>query len=182
MKKNWVLSKESFEALLNWLDPDREEAGRKYEEIREKLIKVLIARGCNEPEDLADEAINRVTEKLKVVESEYSGDRLRYFFAVAYRVFLEHRRKKPPNLPPDDGNPEERERVYTCLDKCMDQLSVENRNLITQYYLEQGRAKIEHRRRLAEKLKIAPNALRIKTYRIRAGLQKCVEDCLDRTD
>lgn len=181
MKKNWVLSKELFDALLSWLDPDREQAGLKYEEIREKLIKVLSARGCTEPEDMADEAINRVTEKLKVIDADYQGDQLRYFFAVAYRVFLEHRRKKPLNLPPGLGNPEDRERVYTCLDRCMDHLSVANRSLILQYYQEHGRAKIEHRRKLAEKLNIAPNALRIKVYRMRAGLQKCVEECLERT-
>jgi DNA-directed RNA polymerase specialized sigma24 family protein len=182
MKKNWVLSKELFEALLNWLDPDREQAGLKYEEIREKLIKVLSARGCNEPEDLADEAINRVTEKLRVIDAEYSGERMRYFFAVAYLVFLEHRRKKPLNLPPDHGNPEDRERVYTCLDKCMDHLGLDNKQLILQYYQEQGRVKIEHRRKLAERLNIAPNALRIKIYRMRTALQKCVEECLERTD
>jgi DNA-directed RNA polymerase specialized sigma24 family protein len=182
MKKNWVLSEELFEALLSWLDPDREQAGRKYEEIREKLIKVLSSRGCNEPEDVADEAINRVTEKLRTLDSKSDGDRIRYFFAVGYRVFLEHRRKKPVSLPPDIGNPGDRERVYTCLDGCMDQLPGDHRKLILQYYHEQGRAKIEHRRKLADVLNIAPNALRIKAYRIRLALQKCVEECLEQTD
>ena len=58
MNKDWILTQESFDALLNWLDPRREEAGQKYEDIRLRLIKIFTCRGCLEPEDLADETIN----------------------------------------------------------------------------------------------------------------------------
>ena len=34
MNKDWELSQEDFDALLDWLDPDREQAGIKYEQIR----------------------------------------------------------------------------------------------------------------------------------------------------
>ena len=101
MNKDWELSQEAFDALLDWLDSDREQAALKYEKIRRSLIKIFTGRGCVEPEDLADETINRVTSKLKEIEKEFSGDRTRYFFGVANKVHLEHlRRKLPQPAPP----------------------------------------------------------------------------------
>ena len=63
MNKNWDMSPESFEALLGWLDPDRERAGIKYEQIRSGLISFFTGRGHCEAEDLADETINRVISR-----------------------------------------------------------------------------------------------------------------------
>jgi hypothetical protein len=42
MKKEWVLTKESFEALLAWLDANPEAAAIKYEQIRTRLIKIFV--------------------------------------------------------------------------------------------------------------------------------------------
>ena len=73
------MTQESFDSLLAWLDADRERAGRRYEEIRRRLIKILACRGCHDPEDLADEAINRVAGKVGEVAKDYSGDPALYF-------------------------------------------------------------------------------------------------------
>ena len=54
MNKDWVLSQESFDKLLAWLDPNREKAGIKYEQIRYRLIKIFAGRGSADAEDLAD--------------------------------------------------------------------------------------------------------------------------------
>ena len=181
MNKNWVLNQESFDALLDWLDPQREQAGQKYEDIRRRLIKIFTSRGCFEPEDLADETINRVTSKLKQIEDDFIGDRVRYFYGVANKVHLEYLRRKPvqpsPVLPPAS---DEVEQEFECLERCMDQLTPENRELVLQYYQEEKKAKIDHRKMLAEKLGIAVNALRIRAYRIRASLLECVQACLKR--
>jgi RNA polymerase sigma factor (sigma-70 family) len=180
MNKNWILTQESFDALLAWLDPQREQAGRKYEEIRLRLIKIFTCRGCYEPEDLADEAINRVTNRLKEIESSYSGDPSRYFYGVANKVHLEYLRRKPaPPAPPQQEGSETIEHEYECLERCIKKLSPGNRKLVLQYYEEEKRAKIDHRRQLAEQLGIALNALRIRAHRIRASLQECVQLCLN---
>ena len=182
MKKNWVLSQESFNALLDWLDSDRERAGIKYEEIRRCLIKIFINRGCDEAEDLADETINRVVGKLGEIKKEFTGDPARYFYGVANKVLLEHQRRKPPQppvFPPDDSNRVELE--YRCLEDCIARLSEDNRELLFLYYQAEGREKIEQRKLLAEKLGIAPNALRIRAHRIRTALQQCVEKCVERS-
>jgi DNA-directed RNA polymerase specialized sigma24 family protein len=59
-------------------------------------------------------------------------------------------------------------------------LSPENFRLIVQYYQQNEQSRIEARRNLAAQLGIPPNALRIRAHRIRARLQGCVEDCVQR--
>lgn len=179
MNKEWVLTQESFDALLAWLDPNRELAGRKYEDIRTRLIKIFSCRGCYEPEDLADETINRVTNKLKDIETSFVGERARYFYGVANKVHMEYlRRKLPPPVQRSINDPDAIEREYDCLEQCMQRLSVNNRELVLQYYQEDKQAKIDQRKKLAEQLGIALNALRIRAHRIRASLQECVQSCV----
>ena len=179
MNKEWVLTEESFEALLAWLNPNRELAGQRYEEIRRRLIKIFACRGCYEPEDLADETINRVTNKLKAIEPTFTGEQARYFYGVANKVHLEYLRRKPvPPLPAAYNISEDSEREYQCLDRCVGKLTQENRELVLQYYQEDKRAKIEHRKLLAARFGIALNALRIRAHRIRTSLQHCVIECL----
>ena len=181
MNKSWVLTQESFDALLDWLGPDREQAGHKYEQIRTRLIKIFTSRGCSEPDLLADETINRVTKRLSEIQSDFKGDQARYFYGVANKVHLEYLRRKPlvlTVLPPTDVARAEAE--FKCLEECLDHLTVENRELVLQYYQHERKEKIDQRKKLAESLGIAPNALRIRAHRIRVTLQQCVEDCLDR--
>ena len=179
MNKSWVLTQESFDALLDWLGPEREQAGQKYELIRKRLIKIFTSRGCYEPEDLADETINRVIKRLNEIEGDFSGDQARYFYGVANKVHLEYLRRKQVPAPPPPQDSARVEAEFKCLEQCLDTLSTENRELVLGYYQSERQAKIAQRKLQAEKLGIAPNALRIRAYRIRALLQDCVERCLE---
>jgi RNA polymerase sigma factor (sigma-70 family) len=192
MNREWVLTRESFELLLDWLGPDREQAGQTYEKIRLRLIKIFACRGCNQADELADETINRVTAKLKDIGKTYSGDPALYFYGVAQKVHLEYLRNRPQlrespleitasgqgNLAPSPDSTDDIEREYECLEKCMEQLPRQSRQLVLEYYQDEKRAKIDHRKKLADQLGIAVNALRIRAHRIRVQLQVCVQDCL----
>ena len=180
MNKTWVLTQESFDALLDWLGPEREQAGQKYENIRNRLIKIFTCRGCHEPEGLADETINRVTSRLSEIQDSFRGDQTRYFCGVANKVHLEYLRRKqvhPTLLPSTDSARVEAE--FRCLERCLDRLPTESRELVLQYYQAERKAKIDQRKKQAERLGIAPNALRIRAHRIRGVLLKCLEDCLE---
>ena len=180
MNKHWVMSPESFERLLNWLDPIREQAAIKYEQIRGGLINYFIFRAPCDAEDLADETINRVSSRLGEIEFQVNGERTRYFYGVARKVQLEYLRRKTPQPPAELPIDSERLEVeFRCLEECISKLSPENRRLVLRYYQADGRQKIEQRKQLADELGIAPNALRIRAYRIRAALQKCLEKCVD---
>lgn len=181
MNKSWVLSQEQFDALLNWLAPDREQAGQKYEEIRTRLIKIFTCRGCYEPEDLADETINRVISRLHAIHDQFKGDCSKYFYGVANKVHLEYlRRKQLQHTPVPETDSNRIEVEYKCLEDCLERLSTENRNLVLQYYQLERKARIDQRKALAKELGIKLNALRIRAHRIRATLQQCVQECLDR--
>jgi len=178
MKKGWVPTQEAFDSLLNWLDPDRERAGQKYETIRLKLIKLFSCRGCCDAAELADESINRVMAKVEELAKTYNGEPALYFYGVAHKVYLEYLREShlKPQLPPTPPPPDET--AYECLEECIHQLQEENREMVVRYYQEERQAKIDNRRRLAQELGIGVNALRIRAHRIRIQLQKCVEACL----
>jgi DNA-directed RNA polymerase specialized sigma24 family protein len=183
-----ALTREGFEALLKQLGGEPE-APRRYEEIRRRLIRLFEWRGCEAPEDLADETIDRVARRLAgglVVES---GDPYRYFCGVAHRVYLEvlrARRRERLALereswtpPPDPAEDEESPERLDCLRRCLGQLSAEQAALILDYHREdRGAGKIEARKRLAGRLGLPINALRIRAHRIRRGLEGCIGECL----
>lgn len=180
------LTHEAFAQLLAWLSPDREDAGRKYEQIRRGLIKIFSCRGCVVPEELADETINRVTTKIGQIAAKYTGDPARYFYAVADKIQLEYQRKArqlavplPRDFPATKEIAGETEAKYECLERCMDQLPKHSRELILVYYGHEngGKEKIVKRKQLAEAMGIPASALWLRAHRIRESLKKCVGDC-----
>lgn len=180
-KKDWDLNQEAFGKFLIWLDPNPDQAGKKYEDIRRRLIKIFACRGCYCPEDLTDETINRVIRKIQDIAEHYAGDPALYFYGVAHNVHLEFVRKKPAVQQPLPGNVSARaEEEYECLEQCMGGLSESSRQLVLRYYQEEKHEKIEHRKRMSEELDIPLNALRIRACRIRMNLQSCVLQCLEK--
>ena len=181
--KDRTLTAELFEELLDWLSPDREQAAREYEDLRRRLIKLFTCRGCQDPDFLADETFDRVASKLPEIKPTYEGPRAPYLYVVANNIRLESLRRRPSSLPPPpppSETSEELERRHDCLDDCMKGLDDDNRELVSQYYQQEKRGKIDHRKLLAEQFEITLNALRIRAFRIRASLQECVQACMQR--
>lgn len=174
----------AFDKLLEWLSPDREKAGAKYEQIRRRLIMIFDSRGASPAEDLADETIERVTNRIEEIAENYSGDPARYFYAVASKVYLEYARKgvspKLPPVPTDIPTPEsdEIELQHQCLGECLEKLSAHDRELVLQYYAGEKQAKIALRKELKERLQISHEILRVRVHRLRVSLQQCIERCL----
>jgi DNA-directed RNA polymerase specialized sigma24 family protein len=182
--KDRSVSREAFDQMLVWLDSDREQAGRKYEEIRCGLIKIFVCQGCSDPEGLADETIDRVMRKIPEIVPNYAGNPALYFSGVARYILLEYKnriaqlRLLPAAPTKQIEEDEDIEREYECLDRCIERLTPANRELIMEYYREEKRAMIENRKRLAERMGITPNALRVRADRVRNSLEKCVANCL----
>jgi DNA-directed RNA polymerase specialized sigma24 family protein len=182
-KGKWTINQDSFDRLLAWLDDDRDQAGLRYEDIRIRLIKIFVRRGCNVAEELADETIDRVARKIMEIESIYVGDRALYFYGVAGNVFLEHVKRKPDPIPPPAPDPPEVvEANHRCLEECMERLTTRNHEFILQYYREERKAKIDNRKSLADRLGVSVNTLRMRAYRIKLTLQECVMECLGRVE
>lgn len=179
MKSEWTLTREGFDNLLLWLSPEREEAARKYEDIRRRLIRLFNCRGCYNPEELTDETINRVIMIRETKANEYSVEPIRLFFGVSHKVLQEWRRRKI--ISPEDllmCPATFCEQDLQCLDACMEHLPERGRRIIIRYYEEKGREKIRRRQMMAAELGIEINALRIEACRIRKVLRNCVSACL----
>ncbi len=179
----WQLTAETLDGLLRFLDPDRDQAARGYERLRDKLIRLFDWRGCAFPEDLADETINRVARKLEEGTEIRSPDPYRYFAGVAHRVFCEvlRRRKKKhaalAEIRQVDREPlpaAEEEHRLSALDHCLVNLSPGERKLIMSFYQGEKQARIARRKQLASALDISINALRIRAHRLRLRLESCV--------
>jgi DNA-directed RNA polymerase specialized sigma24 family protein len=179
VKEEMVLTKEAFDRLLGWLDPDRELAARKYEDIRLRLTNIFARRGALDPEDLADQTINRVAHKLLRIQDTYQGDPAVYFYNVGLNLYhqslrsLRSRLELPPSAPPVHN-----ETRHACLDQCIGQLDPVTRDLALAYYSEAGRSMIEARRELAERHGVTLAALRFRMHRIRGQLERCIDECL----
>lgn len=184
------LTADKFEGLLLRLDPDRERAAEKYEEIRWKLIKFFQWGACVEAEDLVDETFNRVAEKLASKEEIHEVPA--FVWGVAKNVRQEAlRREKKKVLFPDTPSFEEsfaapdaasgedikpRNRLQ-CLRRCIHHLSAEDRRLILKYHSPDGR-RAEGRRRLAQEIGLTMLALRVRANRLRFKLEQCISKCL----
>src|SRR5262245_48758239 len=86
-----------FEILLRHLGPDRETAGRQYEQLRLRLLPVFTYRHCSNREDHAGETMGLVAKQLAELGDRFEGDDpSRYVFGVAWRVAKEsfHRRRE----------------------------------------------------------------------------------------
>jgi DNA-directed RNA polymerase specialized sigma24 family protein len=200
LKKDWIVTQESFDRLLGQLDPNRERAGERYEQIRQKLTKFFQWRGCTTPDEYADRTIDRVARKIGEGAEIHSQDVYLFFHGVAINVLREHwKEAQKANVKSLDESPAaqnagenpnevreretehaEREQRLECLDGCVQKLPAQQLMLITQYHQGEGGVKIAKRNELAKHLNIPLNALRIRAYRIRGELETCISECVGR--
>jgi DNA-directed RNA polymerase specialized sigma24 family protein len=186
-RRKWTLTQEAFDNLLAAFDEDREIAGKKYLELRGNLMRLFEWRGCPFPEDHADETVNRVARKIS--EGETIREPTQYAIGVARMLLLEIRKQQVKeqsalselaNTAETSYEFEELEPRVACLERCLQSLSPENRELIVYYYQGEKSAKIENRKSLTDRFKVPLNTLRMRALRLREKLQVCVETCLQK--
>jgi DNA-directed RNA polymerase specialized sigma24 family protein len=183
--ERWALDAPGFEKLLAFLDPDREAAARKYEDVRRRLVKMLQWRGCSLADDYADRAIDRVARRLVDGAPIDVRDPYQYFHGVAINVLREYWREPARAAASEplsdvaveaddtaDADRAELERYLTRLDACLDELLPAQRRLLLMYH--QGSGQIARRQALARELQIPINALRIRVHRLRVAVEACV--------
>lgn len=167
--------------MLEWLDRDREQAGKKYQKIHTRLIGIFSNHGCADPEKLADETIDRVMAKIDWLLENYEGEPTRYFCGIARNILKEDLKRRNIHEPLTEHQQVEcvdDQAKYDCLDKCMAELPVHSQSVILAYYEEQGLAKIRRRKKLAEDIGITVTALRLRVFQMRLQLSQCLEHCL----
>jgi RNA polymerase sigma factor (sigma-70 family) len=198
LKHEWTLNEDALDGLLLCFDPDREQAGLKYESARRKLIDFFRWNDCHRgPEELADETLDRVARK--VCEGEEIQNIHAYLHRVASNVLKEsHRARrqraqslevlpshKGPVYDPaesefEESEQEETRRSLECLQRCLQELPAEARKIITDYYGGEKESRIAARKELARREGLTMSALRLRAYYLRLKLEKCCRKCLRR--
>jgi DNA-directed RNA polymerase specialized sigma24 family protein len=187
-----VFTKFAFERLLEWLDEGVDSRGETYLEMRRRLVAYFERRNRLSADELADETFNRIVRTLERDGAIATTPPARYCYVVAKFVLLEDVRRErrhvrlheeraagaasvygETRVEPDANLAAEEQRL-ACLECCLETLNPEQRELIVEYYRDEGRQKIDRRRGLAQRLGISMNALGIRASRIRGALEACV--------
>ena len=188
-KSEWVLTQAAFDGFLATLDRDRDKAGEKYEYIRLKLLKYFQWCGSDVPDIDTDETINRVTRRIYEGQDVYNLTG--YIHGVAKLVHAESLKRRNRRQALEDvsvielasnGVEVEAANNQECLERCLGYLSDADREVITEYYRYKKTEKIDCRKRLAVRLGISLNTLRVKMHRQRMNLEACVEKCRARCE
>jgi DNA-directed RNA polymerase specialized sigma24 family protein len=190
------LTGRAFSRLLEWLDDGVESHGETYLEMRRRLVLYFDRRNRLSADELADETLNRIARTLEKDGSIATTPPARYCYVVAKFVLLEDVRRDHVHVPLDeprigdanaggvrvaelDETVSIKEQRLECLDRCLQELKPDQRDLVVDYYRDTKRQKIEGRRDIAMRLGITMNALGIRACRIRSTLETCVETCCE---
>ncbi len=180
---------EGLESLIILLDSDGNgPAGTGYQLIRIKLIRYFEWQRCVAAEELTDETFDRVAKR--IAQGQQLENLRGFLFGVARLVLKEFEReelrkqrafatlpKSTEQVGSHDDDDEAQSRL-NCYKKCLKELSEADRDLIVAYCQPDGRPKKERRESLASKLGIKRENLRLRVFRVRGKLDKCVADCL----
>lgn len=176
-------------ALLDRLGADPEESAERYEQLRRKMIKYFLWEQCENAEDLADECLDRVARKLEDGVEIQSPSA--YMAGVARIMVKENRSRLQreqavmeefSNRTAHTNEAEDIEQAVHDLEQCLKNFSPLQRSLLLRYYEGDHAQRILNRARLAEELKILPNALRNRAMRLRTLLETCMSTRIARRD
>ncbi len=192
MLKHTPIGKEDFDKLLEWLSSDREKAGAEYENIRAGLVRLFQVKGCADPQDLADETINRVAVKLSRLDLSKNPKPIIIFHGFARNIFREtvsRTVKKEDQLDAETELPSNRglfsqtdeneSKGRECMKNCLQNLEESDRRLFVRYYCTNASSRAQSRQMLAEESDIKINVLQTKIYRMKLNLRDCIKNCLN---
>jgi DNA-directed RNA polymerase specialized sigma24 family protein len=175
------LTSDSFEKLLDAFSADKTEAGLAYTNLREALVRFFELKGVSDPDQAADETLDRIAEKIN--QNTKIEDLRKFAFGVARFVYLERLRKEQSRLHAVDefylkdsgtkefGVSDEIENFRECFKKLYDH----ERELLLRYFEDLSADELfEMRRKLADREKIELNTLRNRISRLRKRLEECI--------
>jgi len=196
VKKDWAPTQGSFQDFLHWLDQGVDSGGEKYLEMHRRLAAYFDRKNCLTADELADETLARVAQKLQEKGEITELSPAHYCYVTAKFVFLEYLRHtkhgraeleefsvstQPGSgsvvVAPSVSDGGDREKMLSCLDRCLSKLSAADSELILEYYQGEKQEKIQGRRELGIRLGLSANALSIRACRIRTKVEQCVKDC-----
>lgn len=176
-----------YDRLIERLGGEFTQAAAAFQQLRQRLVRLLAWRGTSDPEALADETLERVARQLGGGLEIKSEDPFRYAARVAQLVAHEDLRAlrreqtvhKAAQEQPTTTHDDDDDARMASLESCLEALPAADRELILTFYRGEKGSRIAGRRALAARLGISVNALRIRAYRLRQTLEQCIRDQVD---
>lgn len=193
-RKRREVGEQDLRRLLGRLDPDPECAWQAYGELHLALLTYFQHNHCVDPEQLADETLDRIARKPEAVEivnvAEFAfgiarnlrreaGRRTALRTDLAYLMQCEEGKSKEPSPEETIVSKLEMNTRRACLRRCLARLTPEERQLFQQYHPDECEALDEHRQRLADAMGVSWVSLRMRVSRIRRKLEQCFQDCCE---
>ena len=177
-------SPDDLNNLLQWLGQGTDAGARQYLEVRQKLVALFRLWGCHTAEDLADETLDRTAKAIVKPGFTCTTTPIAYLRGVARNVWLESMRRDrtvSQEFIPERAETRRAERgiesLHACLDQCLARLPQDKRSLLLRYYQGDKSAKIDGRVQLAQQEGLNLNTLRLKIFRLRDVVRRCVDTC-----
>jgi RNA polymerase sigma factor (sigma-70 family) len=196
------LKEDALAHLWRWLSPDKEQAGLRYEILRQKLVELFARRQVPVLflHELADETLDRVGRKLAEGEVIHNPEPMAYVHGVARNVLSEfwrrHSRSEKEETPFEDltrqdlariesrqklqDERQEKDRWLECMEKFLKTLPPKDASLLKNCHHDDQRQQSINRRQAAAQMGITENSLRVHLHRIRQTLQRKVRACVER--
>lgn len=184
-----------FNRLLTLLDPEMERAGDAYAGVQRKLAKFFEWRGCPDGAMYADLTLERVARRLGEGATVTTPNPYTFIMGFAQNVLREYLRQPDRRFasledaqtisastagdPIDElGARRSEDRRFECLDQCVGKLPTEQQCALLRYHEGQARTRIDARKQLAASFGIPVSALRLRMFRIRESLERCILNCV----
>jgi DNA-directed RNA polymerase specialized sigma24 family protein len=169
---------EAWERFMTLLNPDRDLAALEHERVRQTLVTFFRSRHCWDPEQCADETIDRTVRRIE--EVQYL---LPFMRGVARNVALELQRSRQLQLganhlkllvstPIDSADIIDHERHLQYLERCLQFLAPADREFILAYHCYDKAEKIELKKTMAQSFGISRQLLRVRAHRLRRQLAR----------
>lgn len=173
---------QKFNNLLTYLCPeDPDEAGRRYERLRQKLTGFFRFRGVADPTAAADEALDRAASR--IADATDVPDVETICLRIARLMMVEDSRHNTKESTAFLQFLEQRESAnaqidrFTLMKTCFEKLAQDDRELLDWYCVAPpGLARVKYHVDLAQRLDITVPALRVHVTRLRQGLDDSVKE------
>lgn len=177
---------DSLQKLIDYCSSNSASAPS-YNELRNTLIRYFQLKADIDPETAADQTLDRVG--VKIQQQTEILDLKKYSIGVARFIFLErikvHAREKEAaaeyysgqESKPVEYEEDTRLRKWR---ECFQSLNSDERILLKNYFADLPFSPLNEKRiRLCSEYQISMNNLRLKVFRLRQRLEKCVQKNLD---
>ena len=174
--RNRSSSREAWDRFLTLFNSDRDLAAVEYEKVRRTLLIFFRSRGCWDPEQCADETVDRTVRRIEEVRCI-----IPFMRGVARWVAAEVLRNRQIQLGENALNrlvstrasSDEkviRERHLEYLDRCLQFLAPADREFILAYHCHEKAERTENKKFMAKSFGISREGLRVRAFRLRREL------------